>query len=471
MPLPFGLGFRNTHLGPDLAGPRMCRRRFAPRPRLERLEERQCLSGYLLITSFDTHNVLRYDGTTGAFVDEFVPRKSGRLNQPNGLAFGPHDHDLYVTSGLYGGPGRIRGVLRFDGTTGTYVENFAGKDELSKPGSILFGPDGNLYVADHVEGATTNSIRRYDTATGEFLGDFVATNSGGLRNPQGMVFGPAIEDGQGLDLYVASARNGMILRYDGTTGAFLGEFVASGVGGLDHPIGLTFGPDGNLYVADGDTRSQGAILRFQGPAGDTPGAFIDSFVPAGEGGLRSSIGVIFGPDGNGDGQQDLYVSNVEYSASYLSKEHTSSIRRYDGVTGAFIDTFVAEDSGGLDGGGYLVFTETNPTTLMYEGATSRTVSPLTASAAREQPASSKTIPHDTTTSIIAADIDGPRRVVALPIGIAPGNEGWWKRSGRLSDSELIPDSPDRMFRKRTIESGGRPRRSSFVKDLARGRIG
>ena len=307
------------------------------RPRLrDVLEDRLCPSGsYLLVTSFDTHNVLRYDATTGAFVDEFVPRKSGRLNQPNGLVIGPIDHDLYVTSGLYGGPGRLRGVLRFDGTTGAFLENFAGEDLMRKPGSILFGPDGNLYVADHIEGAGTNTVQRYDAATGAFLGDFVPNNSGGIKNPQGMVFGPDGEDGGQLDLYVASAGNGKVLRYDGTTGAFRGEFVAGGSGGLDHPFGITFGPDGNLYVADGESLGQGPVLRFQGPSGESPGAFIDTFVPAGTGGLRSPVGLIFGPDGNGDGQQDLYISNVDYAASLshqgAHQQHQAFRRRDRGL--------------------------------------------------------------------------------------------------------------------------------------------
>ncbi len=39
-----------------------------------------------------------------------------------------------------------------------------------------------------------------------------------------------------------------MLRYDGSTGAFLDVFVPAGSGGLDGPLNATFGPDGNLYV-------------------------------------------------------------------------------------------------------------------------------------------------------------------------------------------------------------------------------
>src|SRR5262249_9087380 len=61
-----------------------------------------------------------------------------------------------------------------------------------------------------------------------------------------------------------------------------------------------FGPDGNLYVSSYGTNE---VLRYQGPSGAQPGAFIDVFIPAGDAGLFNPTGVTFGPDGN------LYVSS------------------------------------------------------------------------------------------------------------------------------------------------------------------
>src|SRR5262245_15352425 len=73
------------------------------RPCLEVLEDRHCPSGgYLLVTSFDTGSVPRYDEATGAFVDTFVPKHSGGLNQPFGIVVGPRDHNFYVSSGEFG---------------------------------------------------------------------------------------------------------------------------------------------------------------------------------------------------------------------------------------------------------------------------------------------------------------------------------------------------------------------------------
>jgi hypothetical protein len=149
------------------------------------------------------------------------------------------------------------------------------------------------------------------------------------------------------------------------TGAFIDEFVASGSGGLDSPTGLSFGPDGNLYVAN-DAPTNPNVLRFQGPSGPAPGAFLGTFVPAGSGGLQMPLEAIFGPDGNGDGRLDLYVSDATFEGSSLSGKK-GTVKRYDGVTGAFIDTFVPAGSGGLKRPSMITFTQTDPVTLAYMG--------------------------------------------------------------------------------------------------------
>src|SRR5262249_32451598 len=56
---------------------------------------------------------------------------------------------------------------------------------------------------------------------------------------------------------------------------------------------------------------------------------LSSFVTAGSGGLSLARKAVFGPDGNCDGLQDLYVAS----------EGSGKVLRYDGLTGAFIDAF------------------------------------------------------------------------------------------------------------------------------------
>lgn len=368
-------------------GYRRSRRTNTVRLRVEPLEDRLTPSGgYLYVGDYDGNSVLRYDETTGDFVDEFVPHNSGGLNQPQGLVFGPKDHNLYVTSGELYGKGNDKAVMRFDGTTGGFVDNFTGSDHLSGPHAVVFGPDGNLYVAD--SGGTNGHVARFNGTTGAFMGEFVPPGTPGQLGPFGLVFGPGHPGGGQFDLYVTSLRNQSVMRYDGTTGAPLGEFVASGSGGLQSAVGLTFGPDGNLYVASAGTFLGGVdtIMRFNGKTGapmPSPGNSGAVFVAAGSGRLLSTWGGhIFGPDGNGDGRQDLYVPSFEWSGNNKAKAKTASIKRYDGITGAFIDTFVSLNSGGLDQPNYMTFTETDPVTLAYGAAkTSAPISSFSAATA------------------------------------------------------------------------------------------
>jgi DNA-binding beta-propeller fold protein YncE len=317
---------------------------------------------YLLVADWGRDTVRRYDGATGDFVDVVVSKHSGGLNQPWGTLFGPHDGNLYVSSGEFAGPGHIKAVLRYDGTTGAFIDEFAESGRLNSPRGIIFGQDGNLYVADHTSAG--GRVVRFDGTTGAYIDDFVTIGSGGLHIPLGIVFGPNGIDPNKLDLYVVSFGTQSVLRFDGTTGAYLGEFVPSGSGGLDGPALIAFGPGGDLFVSDFYSDDP-AVIRYQGPSGQTPGAFIDQFVPPGSGDLQVPGSLIFGPDGNGDEHVDLYVTSTDVPG-FNGKN--GSVKRYDGVSGAFIDTFVAQSSGRLDDPLGMTFTRTDPITLQYLAA-------------------------------------------------------------------------------------------------------
>jgi sugar lactone lactonase YvrE len=195
-----------------------------------------------------------------------------------------------------------------------------------------------------------DQVLRYDAASGAFLGVFASGN--GLDNPVGLTFGP---DGH---LYVASALSHEVQRYDGSTGAFLGSIVG---GGISDPRQLNFGPDGNLYVAEASTNS---ILRFDGASGAPLGTF------ASGGNLNGPTSFTFGPGGDlyvgsvlndrvkrYDGRTGAYLGNFASATNldaphdlafgpdghlYVSNAFLPRIQRFDGETGAFLDTFVLD---------------------------------------------------------------------------------------------------------------------------------
>ena len=93
-----------------------------------------------------------------------------------------------------------------------------------------------------------------------------------LKRPYGFQFGPD------NNLYVCSGLTDEVLRYNGTTGAFMGAFVSAGSGGLSVPCSLTFAPDGDLYVVSWGTHQ---LKRYNG----TTGAYIRTLDPGNRSGL------------------------------------------------------------------------------------------------------------------------------------------------------------------------------------------
>ena len=334
--------------------------------------------GFLYVSSQASDRVLRFDANTGDYVDTIDAVNAAGLDGPFGLDF-DSEGNLYVTSAAtneiirYGDASTaVVQVSLSSPSTEKVTANYAtsdgsdpggadqGSDYVSQTGVITI-PLGiasrsilvstiadatselsetlqvdltvsiNATVAD---GSGTVTIEERGISIGDATvteGDIApathfATADNATANFNTLAFGP---DG---DLFVEIGGDtplaNSILRFDETTGVSEGVFISNDQ--FNTTRDLLF-RDGVLYVADLDADQ---VKIFDAATGSSLGVFVgdDPATPNIDesGGLVGPEGMTFGPDGNNDGESDLYVAGWR----------SNNILRYDGMTGAYIDTLV-----------------------------------------------------------------------------------------------------------------------------------
>jgi hypothetical protein len=138
-------------------------------------------------------SVLHYD-RSGNFINElsaspYIMGSRFPLTGP-GLAIGP-DGNLYVGTG-------DNSILRYNGQSGEFIDEFVppGTGGLKDPSALVFGPDGNLYVCS----SGTHNVLRFNGSTGAYIGEFVQSLSGELSYPVGLVFMEKTEGALSIEL-------------------------------------------------------------------------------------------------------------------------------------------------------------------------------------------------------------------------------------------------------------------------------
>lgn len=223
----------------------------------------------LYMSSFGTREVLRFDGHA---VRVFIPGGSGGMGAPNDVEFGP-DGNLYVADGFFG----TNSILRFDGKTGRFLGVFATGGGLQQPNRLAFGPNGDLYVGN----AWTTDVLRFHGDTGL---PFPASGQSGAIFVPGS-FGPynvELAVSSGGILAVTNGLSPGLRYYDAQTGVLLRTPAPD----LTNVSDMSFGPEGDLYVA---IYARASVLRFN----SSTGAFLGEFVTAGSGGLSRAISLTF----------------------------------------------------------------------------------------------------------------------------------------------------------------------------------
>lgn len=191
-----------------------------------------------------------------------------------------------------------------------------------------------------VSSRNTNSVKRFDGDTGAYLGDFLPAGQGNLLTPQEVRFGP---DGR---MYVTGLGNNRVKVYDPATGAWIGNFTSGYL--LDDPTKMTFGPDGNLYVSQWAGTEK--VVRFDGTTGASLGEF-------------TSTSMVNPMDHAWDADGNLYV------ATWSVDGFGGDVRKFD-PAGTFLGVFI--DSSILQG----------PVNLWFEGGELRVVDWTTGSVER-----------------------------------------------------------------------------------------
>ena len=210
--------------------------------------------GNLLVLNEFSHNVLKFNGSSGAFIGSFIDSATlsgAGISDPDDMEVGP-DGKLYIMSHFNEAGNNIH---KFDASTGAYLGVFASSPPTHHQHGFTFGPGGLAYQGN----VDTNSVERF-TATGLTTGTFASdpgltpifdvgasttslyvTSGNGVARfniisgaPMGYLAGPGPGESywgiavDGSDLWLSNLFTGTLRHYNATSGAFIGDTVIGG---------------------------------------------------------------------------------------------------------------------------------------------------------------------------------------------------------------------------------------------------
>jgi hypothetical protein len=282
--------------------------------------------------------VLGYDGATGSFLKAVVPASDAHGPfAPRGMALWNNQVLFIADQGDPQGSGKLLAYTK----DGAFLADMTPSRPNFHPRGVVVGPDNKLYVTVRNFDFCGGSVLRFDPATKKFLDVFITnpvlcdSNVNDLHRPEGIVFGP---DG---NLYIASRfRDGndtdKVVIFQGPAGdhpgAAVGNIPLDDVRFAETSAQtLLFGPQGRLFVPISDVNlngdentgvngpGTGAVRRY-----DVDTKTFDVFVPPNsEGGpLRSPWYLTFGKTDPGTLAYDASLASCGAAAPQLTPTFT-----------------------------------------------------------------------------------------------------------------------------------------------------
>jgi hypothetical protein len=231
-------------------------------------------TGVLLIPESTNDRVMAFDPLTGDLIDaDFIASDPTNLSTPIHAILAADNASILVSDQLddvvqrYDLDGNYLGVFApLGGLDNTILDNVRGI-ELDNSSNLL------VTVAS---GANANSVASFD-ASGNYTGNFIANNSGGLNSPFSI-------QNTGIGSLVSAINSDAIHQYS-NSGVYIGDLTT-----VDNfPEQLSETTNGNILVANFSGAQEG-IVEF-----DSTGMLIGIYDPVTLGGYR---GVYELPNGN-----------------------------------------------------------------------------------------------------------------------------------------------------------------------------
>lgn len=254
----------------------------------------------LLIPDSTNDRVMAFDPITGNLIDaDFIPADPDHLSTPKCALYKSDSTGFLVSDQIddavqeYDLDGNYVGIFAPAGGVNTAI--------LDNARSMAYHPiTGELLVAV-ADGANADALAAFDSATGAYTGNFVANGAGGLDSPWHVLFDASA--------WIPASTSDAVHGYDTTTGAYVSDLLP-----VDSmPESLALASNGNILIANWVGTQEGVMEVL--PDGTIVGIYMPAPVDGPRGVYELPSGNLLVTDGGG-------VHEITRSDTYVEAKIT-----------------------------------------------------------------------------------------------------------------------------------------------------